>query len=197
MFSAYEVREGRRQTTRFGALSVCVRCVAVTAVLQSIGSHHEREQTLKALGAETEQRIVPCRSFVTESLGIERHGNDSDSTCTSAACPVYGCSVGGPCIHVMFGHGRCIVVPLMLQVAGVFTNLFGGVAGSKYGLQCTLLSSLFLQVRGQALGVRPISRLFGVWCAVIPFLSSPLLSTEIENRLDPGPSKTPCSLNEV
>eukprot|EP00752_Nemacystus_decipiens_P003589 g3308.t1 len=32
------------------------------------------------------------------------------------------------------------------EVAGVFTNLFGGVAGSKYGLRCTLLSSLLLQV---------------------------------------------------
>ncbi|CAN0482891.1 unnamed protein product, partial [Hapterophycus canaliculatus] len=32
------------------------------------------------------------------------------------------------------------------QVAGVFTNLFGGVAGSKYGLRCTLLTSLALQV---------------------------------------------------
>eukprot|EP00903_Cladosiphon_okamuranus_P007581 g7354.t1 len=32
------------------------------------------------------------------------------------------------------------------EVAGVFTNLFGGVAGSKYGLRCTLLSSLLLQI---------------------------------------------------
>ncbi|CAM9605603.1 unnamed protein product, partial [Sphacelaria rigidula] len=32
------------------------------------------------------------------------------------------------------------------QVAGVFTNLFGGLAGNKYGLRCTLLSSLFLQI---------------------------------------------------
>eukprot|EP00903_Cladosiphon_okamuranus_P018339 g16871.t1 len=32
------------------------------------------------------------------------------------------------------------------EVAGVFTNLFGGVAGSKYGLRCTLLSSLSLQI---------------------------------------------------
>lgn len=31
-------------------------------------------------------------------------------------------------------------------MAGVFTNLFGGVAGSKYGLRCTLLTSLVLQV---------------------------------------------------
>lgn len=39
----------------------------------------------------------------------------------------------------------CLV--LSLQVAGVFTNLFGGVAGSRYGLRCTLLASLVLQVR--------------------------------------------------
>ncbi|CAM9245362.1 unnamed protein product [Scytosiphon promiscuus] len=32
------------------------------------------------------------------------------------------------------------------EVAGVFTNLFGGVAGSKYGLRCTLLTSLTLQI---------------------------------------------------
>ena len=34
----------------------------------------------------------------------------------------------------------------LCQVAGVFTNLFGGVAGSKFGLQCTLMTSLILQV---------------------------------------------------
>lgn len=44
-----------------------------------------------------------------------------------------------PLIHIM-----CTDAPL--QVAGVFTNLFGGVAGSKYGLRFTLLSSLVLQV---------------------------------------------------
>ncbi|CAM9206355.1 unnamed protein product [Ectocarpus fasciculatus] len=32
------------------------------------------------------------------------------------------------------------------EVAGVFTNLFGGVAGSKYGLRFTLLTSLVLQI---------------------------------------------------
>lgn len=36
--------------------------------------------------------------------------------------------------------------PWLRQVAGVFTNLFGGVAGSKYGLRFTLLTSLVLQV---------------------------------------------------
>ena len=34
----------------------------------------------------------------------------------------------------------------LCQVAGVFTNLFGGVAGSKFGLQCTLITSMILQV---------------------------------------------------
>lgn len=28
----------------------------------------------------------------------------------------------------------------------MFTNLFGGVAGSKFGLFCTLITSLFLQI---------------------------------------------------
>ncbi|CAN0284284.1 unnamed protein product, partial [Discosporangium mesarthrocarpum] len=32
------------------------------------------------------------------------------------------------------------------ELAGVFTNLFGSLAGSKYGLRFTLLTSLFLQV---------------------------------------------------
>ncbi|CAM9980606.1 unnamed protein product, partial [Pylaiella littoralis] len=32
------------------------------------------------------------------------------------------------------------------RTAGVFTNLFGGVAGTKYGLRCTLLTSLVLQI---------------------------------------------------
>lgn len=41
-------------------------------------------------------------------------------------------------------HPPALALP---QVAGVFTNLFGGVAGSKYGLRCTLLTSLALQVR--------------------------------------------------
>ncbi|KAG5182558.1 putative membrane transporter [Tribonema minus] len=34
----------------------------------------------------------------------------------------------------------------LYEAAGVVTNLFGGVAGSKYGLFCTLLSSLLLQM---------------------------------------------------
>ncbi|CAM9497833.1 unnamed protein product [Ascophyllum nodosum] len=34
----------------------------------------------------------------------------------------------------------------LYEVAGVFTNLFGGVAGSKFGLQCTLMTSLILQI---------------------------------------------------
>jgi hypothetical protein len=32
------------------------------------------------------------------------------------------------------------------EIAGVFTNLFGGVAGTKFGLFCTLMSSLLLQI---------------------------------------------------
>lgn len=39
-----------------------------------------------------------------------------------------------------------LLCPRLRQVAGVFTNLFGGVAGSKYGLRFTLLTSLVLQV---------------------------------------------------
>ena len=35
---------------------------------------------------------------------------------------------------------------ILAEVAGVFTNLFGGVAGSKFGLFYTLISSLFLQI---------------------------------------------------
>jgi hypothetical protein len=35
---------------------------------------------------------------------------------------------------------------VLLQVAGIFTNFFGGVAGSKFGLFCMLLSSLGLQI---------------------------------------------------
>ncbi|CAM9804462.1 unnamed protein product, partial [Ascophyllum nodosum] len=34
----------------------------------------------------------------------------------------------------------------LYEVAGVFTNLFGGVAGSKFGLQCTLITSMILQI---------------------------------------------------
>lgn len=49
------------------------------------------------------------------------------------------------------------------QVAGVFTNLFGGVAGSKFGLKCTLLSSLILQAsrdtRGTYYSMRHCTRL--------------------------------------
>jgi hypothetical protein len=37
-------------------------------------------------------------------------------------------------------------LPLLLQVAGIFTNFFGGVAGSKFGLFCMLMSSLVLQI---------------------------------------------------
>jgi len=33
-----------------------------------------------------------------------------------------------------------------LQLAGVATNFLGGVAGSRFGLFCTLLASLFLQI---------------------------------------------------
>lgn len=33
-----------------------------------------------------------------------------------------------------------------MQVAGIFTNLFGGVAGSKMGLYFTLITSLLLQM---------------------------------------------------
>lgn len=46
--------------------------------------------------------------------------------------------------HHLFIH-RSSVAYIHSQVAGVFTNLFGGVAGSKFGLKCTLLSSLVLQ----------------------------------------------------
>ena len=49
----------------------------------------------------------------------------------------------------------CFVVAVVMvaQVAGVFTNLFGGVAGSRYGLRCTLLTSLVLQVRASSMRV--------------------------------------------
>ena len=51
-------------------------------------------------------------------------------------------------MHIIDHEFEISVCTFPLQVAGVFTNLFGGVAGSKYGLRCTLLTSLFLQVRG-------------------------------------------------
>ncbi|KAG5186385.1 putative membrane transporter [Tribonema minus] len=46
----------------------------------------------------------------------------------------------------------------LYEVAGVFTNLFGGVAGSKFGLFCTLMTSIFLQIvcLGALMGVGSI-----------------------------------------
>jgi hypothetical protein len=46
----------------------------------------------------------------------------------------------------------------LYEVAGIVTNFFGSLCGARYGLQCTLLSSLFLQILclGGLMAVEPI-----------------------------------------
>uniref|UniRef100_A0A7S2WN85 Major facilitator superfamily (MFS) profile domain-containing protein n=1 Tax=Mucochytrium quahogii TaxID=96639 RepID=A0A7S2WN85_9STRA len=56
-----------------------------------------------------------------------------------------------------------IAIALMFtlyELMGVFTNLFGGIAGTRWGLKCTLFTSLFLQLVGLGL-LMAVGPLFG------------------------------------
>eukprot|EP00752_Nemacystus_decipiens_P003165 g2929.t1 len=81
--------------------------------------------------------VAPMRNLYTAAMSYNGY------TITDGALRLivllYAADLGFNAIEIAFMFSA-------YEVAGVFTNLFGGVAGSKYGLRCTLLTSLALQI---------------------------------------------------
>ncbi|CBJ30465.1 putative membrane transporter (ISS) [Ectocarpus siliculosus] len=90
-----------------------------------------------AAAAGASKQVAPMRNLYTAALSYNGY------TVTDGALRLivllHAADLGFNAIEIAFMFSA-------YEVAGVFTNLFGGVAGSKYGLRFTLLTSLVLQI---------------------------------------------------